>query len=153
MGHKKRKLFNRKNLFERWCIEFNERLRPKLIIGRFTGPKDWWKDEIIDPAQGQWGGELAVNKLIFPVKPVEAIIYTEIEKYKDIIIRNRLRKDDEGEIIFFKRFWNFKTIDNTKEIVDTILIYADLINTGDQRAIEEAKEVYEKYIDRRLRED
>ena len=153
MGYKKRKLLNKKNLFNRWCIEFNERLRPKLLIGRFTGPNDWWKKEMLDPIQAQWGGEIAVNKLMYPLKPVEMIIYTDIEKYKDIIIKNRLRKDHGGEITLFYRFWNFTKIKHPEDIVDLILVYADLMNTGDQRAAEVAKELYEKYIDRRFRED
>ena len=151
MGQKIRKLLNKKNLFNRWCIEFNERLRPKLLIDRFTGPNNWWREEILDPAQAQWGGEVAANKLIGYTKPNEIIIYTDTEKYKKIVIKNRLRKDEEGDIAFFNRFWHFSDCQDV--IADPILVYSDLLNTGDQRAVEVAKEIYEEYIDKRFRQD
>jgi hypothetical protein len=50
----------------------------------------------------------------------------------------------------YETFW--KTAINDRDTTDPMLTYADLINTGDPRNMEIAQIVYEKYIDRHLRE-
>ena len=51
-----------------------------------------------------------------------------------------------------KKFWNFENNDYPG-LTHPILIYADLLATGDPRNIETAKIIYEKDIVRYLRED
>jgi len=153
MGFKGRQLLKKKELFNRWCVEYNEKLKPKLLINKFIGSKDWWINKKLNPEYAQWGGEVGANKLINHIKPGEIIIYADRKKYKNLIIENRLRKDIDGEIIFLERFWKVEKNNEFKDIVNPILIYADLINTGNQRVIETARMIYEKYIDRRIREN
>jgi len=153
MGNRGRQILKKEELFNRWCIEYNEKLRPKLLINKFTGPKDWWTHHKLNPEYAQWGGEVAANKLINYIKPGEIIIYADYEKYKNVVIENRLRKDTNGEIVFFERFWKVNKNNEFKDIVNPILIYADLINTGNQRVIETARMIYEKYINRHIREN
>ena len=150
MGKKGRKLLKNEELFNRWCIDFNEKLKPKLLINKFTGPENWWINYKLKPEDAQWGGEVAANKLTKYLKPQDIIIYVDPEKYQNIIIKNRLRKDINGNIIFFERFWKFDINIELQEIVNPILIYADLINTGNQRVLEMAKRIYEEYIDRHI---
>jgi hypothetical protein len=151
MGDRGRQLLKKVELFNRWCIEFNEKLRPKLLINKYAGPKDWWTQYKLNPEYAKWGGEVAANKLINYLKPQDIIIYADLKKYKDIIIDNKLRRDTDGEVIFFNRFWKVNGNNEFKEIVNPILIYADLINTGNQRVIETARVIYEKYINRHIR--
>lgn len=153
MGDKGRQLLRKEELFNRWCIEYNEKLRPKLLINKFAGPKDWWTHQKLNPEYAQWGGEVAANKLINYIKPQDIIIYADREKYKNIVIKNKLRKDTNGDIVFFERFWKVDKNNEFQEIVNPILVYADLINTGNQRVIETARVIYEKYIDGRIREN
>lgn len=153
MGDRGRQLLKKEELFNRWCIDYNEKLKPKLLINKFTGPKDWWVHNKLNPEYAQWGGEVAANKLTKYVKPRDIIIYADNEKYKSIIIENRLREDINGDIAFFDRFWKIDKNNGFKEVVNPILIYADLINTGNQRALETARMIYEKYIDRHIREN
>jgi hypothetical protein len=153
MGNKGRQLLKKKKLFDRWCVEYNEKLRPKLLINKFTGPKDWWIHKKLNPEYTQWGGEVAANKLINHIKPGEIIIYTNYKMYKNLIIENRLRKDTDGEITILEKFWKLGENDEPMDVVNPILIYADLINIENQRTIETARIIYEKYIDRRIREN
>jgi len=152
MGKMGKQLLKEKELLNRWCVEYNEKLRPKLLIDIFTGPRDWWIHEKLNPKYTQWGGEVAANKLIKHIKPEEIIIYADYKKYKNLIIQNRLRKDINGEITILKKFWKVEN-NEFKDAVNPILIYADLINTDNQRTIETARIIYEKYIDRRIREN
>ncbi len=153
MGDRGRQLLKKEELFNRWCIEYNEKLRPKLLINKFTGPKDWWTHQKLNPEYAHWGGEVAANKLINYIKPGEITLYADCEQYKNVVIENKLRKDANGEIVFFERFWKVNRNNEFKEIVNPILIYADLINIGNQRVIETARVIYEKYIDRHIREN
>ncbi len=51
-----------------------------------------------------------------------------------------------------KKFWNFEDNDYPG-MTHPILIYADLLATGDPRNIETAKIIYEKDIVRYIKED
>ncbi len=148
MGKRGRKLLKNEELFNRWCIDYNEKLKPKLLINKFTGPENWWINYKLNPKYTQWGGEVAANKLTKHIKPQDIIIYADREKYQNVVIENKLRKDINGNIEFFERFWKFDITNEFKETVNPILIYADLINTGNQRVLETARIIYEEYINR-----
>ena len=150
MGDKGRELLKKEELFNRWCIDYNEKLRPKLLINKFTGPKNWWIQYKLNPEYAQWGGEVAANKLTKYIKPQDIIIYADREKYQNVIIENKLRKDINGNIEFFERFWKFDRTNEFKKTVNPILIYADLIKTGNQRVLETAGIIYEEYINRHI---
>ena len=57
MGKKDRRLLKKEELFNRWCINYNEKLRPKLLIGKFSGHEGWWNHYKLNPEYAQWGGE------------------------------------------------------------------------------------------------
>ena len=151
MGDKGRELLKKEELFNRWCIDYNEKLRPKLLINKFTGPENWWINNKLNPKYAQWGGEVAANKLTKYLKPQNIIIYIDREKYQNVVIENKLRKDINGNIEFFERFWKFEINNEFEEIVNPILIYTDLINIGNQRTLETARIIYEEYINRHIR--
>jgi len=70
-----------------------------------------------------------------------------------LVLKNRLRKAEQGNVEILTPFWNFKYELADRDIVPPILVYADLMATGDQRNIETAEMIYEKYIDGFIRED
>lgn len=153
MGKKGRKLLNNEGLFNRWCTEYNEKLKPKLLINKFTGPENWWTNYKLDPEYAQWGGEVAANKLTKYLKPHDIIIYVNREKYQKIIIENRLHKNINGDVTFYDRFWKLNMDTGFTEVVHPILVYADLINTNNQRILEMAKIIYKKYVNRYIRKN
>ena len=71
------------------------------------------------------------------------------------MIDNRLRKDPNGNIKIYKAFQENKKNDQLKlnDIVDPIIIYADLLATGDPRNLETARIIYDQYITGLVRED
>lgn len=153
MGKRGKKLIHKENLFNRWCTEYAEKLRPKLFLGKFKGPNDWWKNRNLNPDFAQWGGEVAAHKLTKYIKPQNILIYTIRHQYNNLITENRLIKDEKGETEILERFWGFNKIDEFNDIVHPVLVYADLTATGNQRNIETAKMIYEQYIVRYIREN
>jgi hypothetical protein len=69
------------------------------------------------------------------------------------LLECKLRKDPIGEVEILDRFWDYDENTEYRDLVHPILIYADLVATGNQRNIETAKMIYEDYIIRLVRED
>ncbi len=58
-------------------------------------------------------------------------------------------KDEHGNLEVLQKFWNFKpAAENVKNypVVPPLLIYADLVATGDARNLETAKMIRERFL-------
>ena len=147
-----RRLVRKKELLEQWVMAYPQRLRPKQMIGRFKGPQEpWWMN--VDPVtfDGQWGGEIGAKYLTQYLKPQFVTLYAA-KQPGDMIIKQKLRKDPQGDVEILKRFWNFPNLNETATIVPPLLVYADLLATGDERNIETARMIYERYLTRLIKE-
>ena len=153
MGKRGKKLVNKEKLFERWADAYPENLKPKLLMGRFRGEENWWKDMKLDPAFAQWGGEVAAAKLTGYLKPETIMLYTDKNRMADIVIENKLKKDPQGNVEILERFWQADHGLDEGETVHPFIIYADLVAIGDQRTMETAKMIYERHIEGYFRQD
>ncbi|MBS0287731.1 MAG: hypothetical protein JSR17_10565 [Proteobacteria bacterium] len=145
-----RKLINIESLIEKWVDGFEEKLRKKLILGRFkTDEFNWWKDAKM-PKNSYWGAEVAAANMTNYLKPEIITIYTDnnINKLKLI---HELKSEPNGNIEVLKTFWNFTQKSQELNLVPPLLTYADLIISGDPRNIETAKIIYEKNILKHLK--
>jgi hypothetical protein len=125
---------------------YPEQLRPKLGLGRFKADDpDWWKHVDITGYNACWGGEVAAAKLTRHLKPEKVIIYAP-EPPGKLIIEQKLRKTTGGDIEILKSFWKFDHEFHALGIAPPLLIYADLMVTGDDRNIETAEIIYDKYL-------
>lgn len=147
MGKKGKKLLNMKTLFERWVAAYTDYLKPKLLLGRFRGDGDWWKEVQLDPVIAQWGGEVAAAKLTRYLKPGIVTLYADKNRLTDLVIANRLKKDPLGNVEIIERFWPPLNYFGEGETVHPILIYADLAAIGEQRTMETARMIYEQHLD------
>jgi hypothetical protein len=163
MGRRGRRLVRKKKLLERWVTEYPQQLRRKNFIGRYrVADPDWWKDANLRNLQAFWGGEVAANKLTKYLKPQDITIYA-IKPVNKLILKNKMQKDPKGNIELLEVFWRtmrqqdmFRRTEPYPEepdLVHPILIYADLMATGDPRNIETAEIIYERELDRFIRED
>ena len=152
-GKQGKRLLNRKELFDRWATAYPDALKPKLQLGRFHGDKYWWKDLQLDATVAQWGGEVAAAKLTGYLKPETVTLYADKKQLAELVIRNRLKKDPEGEVEILDRFWNANPEFDDDDTVHPFLIYADLVALGDQRTMETAKILYEQHLERYFRQD
>lgn len=153
IGNRNRKLMNLNKLFKRWVEAYPEQLRPKLIKERYeTVNHKWWKEIDIKEYAADWGGEVAAAQLTGYLKPVNFTIYAN-QPFGKLVLKNKLHKAENGNVEILTPFWNFKYEIEDRGIVPPILVYADLMATGDPRNIEAAGIIHEKYIDRFIRED
>lgn len=153
MGRRGRKLVRKDNLLKRWVTAYPEQLRPKEQKGRFRAmDDDWWKNVEIKHHGAYWGGEVAAAILTNYLKPATVTIYTN-KPIGKLLLKNKLKRVHEGNIEIFNVFWGFKHNGYYDDIVHPILIYADLLATGDIRNIETARIIYEKELARFVRED
>lgn len=146
------RLINKERLLERWITTYPEQLRPRLILGRFRGTAGWWKDAKLDPAQAEWGGEAAAAKLTGYLNPQEITVYVDKENPGVVLIPHKLKPDVDGEVELLRRFWRPGAVPPHRGMVHPLLVYADLMGTGNQRNIETARMIYEQYIVQFVRE-
>jgi len=153
MGKRGLRLLQKEKLLQRWVTAYPEQLRPKLLLGRFRGEYGWWQQKTLDPFRAQWGGEVAAAKLTQYLQPETITIYTTPQELDQLLIKNRLKRDQTGDIEILKRFWKLPEIWKHEDLVHPILMYADLLATGNERNIETAKMIYDQHIVQLIRED
>jgi hypothetical protein len=152
-GERKRRVTNLQTLLRRWVEAYPDELRRKLVVDRFTADhRDWWKEVNIVEYHAWWGGEVAAAKLTQHLKPEKVLIYAN-EPPGKLIIVNKLRKANDGDVEILKPFWKFNHDFDAQGIAPPLLVYADLMATGDDRNIETAGIIYDKYLLRPDRED
>lgn len=146
----KRKLIDKERLFHKWVEYYPDKLRNKLFLGEFLAQNhDWWNDIQIEKFHGVWGGEVAAAKLTNYLKPQDATAYIpKLEKF-NLVREAELKKmtvhaDIQLNIVqLFEPFWR---VEDADRYAPDMLIYADLIATGNSRNIEVANLIYRERI-------
>lgn len=152
-GKRGRRLLRRKELLDRWVTMYPDQLRQKNLMGRYKAPDvEWWKNEDLINFPAYWGGEIAAAKLTKYLKPQTITIYVKQETGR-LFLKHKILKEPNGNIETLKVFWNFEFNWKFPNLVHPILIYADLLATGDTRNIETAEIIYEQELTRLIRED
>jgi hypothetical protein len=153
MGKKGRRLIKKRELLQRWVNLYAELLRPKLLIGKYTTDNtDWWKNQDIINVNALYGGETAAALLTKYLKPQNHTIYAK-DNYGKLLLQLKLKNDPNGNIEVLKKFWNFEDASADNNLVNPVLIYADLLATDDNRNIETANLIYKNEIIRYIGQD
>lgn len=148
-----RYLIQIKALLDRWVIAYPEQLRPKLVIGTYTtDTPDWWKSTNLQKQQAYLGGEIAAEHLTHYLQAYKKTIYLRGPATK-LEVAAKLQKDPNGEVELLNAFWNEELDEHDRKTVHPILVYADLLATGDPRNMETAERIYEQDIAEYIRED
>ena len=139
------------NLLIKWAEAYQYNLKPQLKIGtfRFLKENDFnnWQQIDLQKDKTLWGGEPAGDLLTNYLRPAELTLYT-LESRGELMKNYRLIPDDKGNVKVYKMFW--KHDNNQQNTVPPLLIYADLMNIGDERTIETAQKIYNEYIQAKL---
>lgn len=144
-------LIHKKTLMGRWVEAYADRLRPKMVLGRYRAEnKVWWQGAALDPMETQWGGEVAAARRTGHLKPTQAVLYTKARAEK-LAIQNQLTAQTDGDVEVLKMFWDFHAA--TDDCVPPLLIYADLVVSGDGRGREAAGKIYDHDLARLIGED
>lgn len=145
---KKYKYLNREKLFEEWVREYNNKLRPKLRSRRYkwlNKDQNWRKKKLPDGAF--WGGSNAAEILTKYLIANKIEIYTGLG-FEQVMKSLKILPDEKGEITMTEIFWSD---DKQKvQLVDPILIYADLLNDGTARSLEAANMIFKEYVEAKL---
>ena len=127
-------LRKRQSLIDRWTQGYNDTLKPKLFISRFTflSPevREQWQS-IQLPKTLSWGGEPTAALMDGYLRPERWDIYTA-DNANALIATGRMIPAPQGEIYVYKRFWQ-------TEGTPLLVMYADLMATEDDRCREAAE--------------
>ena len=138
---------NKKELLTHWINEYDRRLKPGLFISRFDflhdQDYDRWKQVKLEQPYTCWGGEPAAELLTGNLKPGEWTMYTT-ETEMNLVKRYRVMPKKAGVIVAYKRFWPRQ--DKEPKFAPPLLVYADLVNTGERRNIETAQRIFDEYL-------
>ena len=154
---KTRRLFQTQRLLTQWTDAYARLLRPRTLIGRFYVPTlEGWREWPIKKYKALWGGEPAAALLTEYLRPGELTLYAEKLPGPLVAQQKLLRAPEPGHMAAVeirRRFWNFAGDPAQPDITPPLLVYADLLATGDGRCIETAKMVYEAYVARLFEND
>jgi hypothetical protein len=144
-----RRLHEGERLLGLWVDAYARQLRPRLALGRyFVQTIGDWRDWPLAAHAAQWGGEPAGALLTQYLKPAELTLYAEklpgllAGKYK---LRQEADAQHRDAVEVRRRFWDFPG-EQGQACVPPVLVYADLLATGDARCIETAKRLYEEHV-------
>lgn len=160
---KERHLVDYQRLLDRWVETYPEKLKPKQLIGNFLAEDpDWWKSIDIRSFEGVWGGETAAALYTSFLKPETGTVYLPKGMANQFLAQARLRKAPElqqaepGSVRVYNMFWHekaaFLDIQQKRGLAPPVLVYADLVATGDPRNRETAKMIYDEYLAKYCRE-
>lgn len=146
------RLTNKDQLLEKWINAYEERLKPTLEVGtfRFLKQEDFnqWKKITLRPMKTYWGGEPAGDLFTDYLTPEILTLYT-IETRNELIKNYRLIPDENGDVKVYEKFWLYDEVNYN--IAPPLLVYADLINTRNERCIDTAKKIYDKFLQDKFR--
>jgi len=147
-GRETTTLKNKQELVAQWLAAYEEKLHPKLPLGRFRFAEkerfETWKGLELKKGKTWWGGEPAADLLTHYLKPGVLSIYTREDRLT-LMKKYHIAPDPKGNVILLHPFWP-ERIDTNELTVPPLLIYADLLATGDHRCIETAQLLYERSL-------
>ena len=140
-------LEKRERLLDAWVDAYPRELRPLLEPQRFrTDKAEWWK-QADWTLLGAWlGGEPAAAVMTRHLRPALATVYLA-GGLPEMAKALRLAKDEQGNVEVLQKFWNFdQEAGPGPRMVPPLLVYADLLATGDARNLETAALLRERYL-------
>ncbi len=144
-GGKTLHLLRRPDLITQWVNAYIQKQAYKATIDRFRAADPaWWQAVDVKRYDACFGGDVAAAKLTGYLKPALCIVHTfgdPMPLKRDM----RMRADSQGDIFITDAFWRFPP-DKRTDTAPPLLIYAELLATGDPRAIETAQLIHERYL-------
>ena len=142
----RRYLLNRKELFRKWLSGFMD-YRPRWNVVRLeSASPDWWKKANLRHTDIFWGGETAASILTKGfLTPEKATLYTDKIIY-NFVLEHGLRKVASGGNVELMAPLPGRPSLIRDDCVHPLLVYADLIYSGNDRSREAADRIYDIYL-------
>ncbi len=154
--NKRRRLLNKRKLFELWVENYPLKLRNKNDLGVYVAEDfNWWVNYPINKHHGNWGGEVAAAIQTNYLKPAEVTVYIPIEEKFNLIQKAKLKRlgtnqiNDKNTVQLFQKFW----LDHETKTTPPLITYADLVTTADPRNLEAADLIYTKHLKDKIEND
>lgn len=136
---------NKELLFRKFVEGYNQKLRPKLFIGRFDFAQEGKQNSVIlDEHEACWGGDKAAEQLTKYLEPQDYLIYT-YESHQKTLIKNRLKLAPKGSISIYSACWQVN-VESMPQVAPAYVVYADLLHAQDPRCEDAAERLYENTI-------
>lgn len=148
------KFHNKKELLEKWLLNFGERLRPKLLIGTYKISPETDVQKIAQILKNKkidfaLGGETGAEVLSHYYRAGNIDLFIPEQQLLEVIKFLKLVPASESNVRLFNLFTKeiiFKDNSFSVPLVLPILIYAELLFQENDRAIETADIIYNKYV-------
>lgn len=149
-NEQERVLANLPELLAQWVTAYHQKLKPKLFRGKFRLPFAANQIKYFQLSDDDhWGGEPAADLLTNYLYPAQWTLYSQKDR-KTLIADYKLVPDPKsGNFEVYSPFWKVGVKPFTireLQVVSPLLVYADLIASGNDRNIETAKRIYEQYL-------
>ncbi|AJY11800.1 hypothetical protein K6W16_24220 [Burkholderia dolosa] len=136
---------------QEWVALYPSRLRAKLPARRFSAvAPDWWRGFDFAAFDARLGGEPAADWLTHDLKPAAVTVYTHGAVANRLLLSARLRPDPRGDVEILNAFWPAAAAAGWRDahapVVPPLLIYADLVSSGDSRNLAAAERIHERYL-------
>ncbi len=150
---RQRKLSNVDRLIDKWVEAYPHQLKAKQRLGVFTGNNpQWWKSVNIKPLHALWAGEVAAAQYTQYLNPKNAVVYIDRADVSSFLQSTRLKavnahQQPDWRVDLVEPFWTgtMQSI-QSMDSVHPLIVYADLIESGDARNIDTANRIREKYL-------
>jgi hypothetical protein len=136
----------RNDLLQEWVTYYPAVLRPILGARRYQADREKLTQADLQTFRAYWGGEYGAELLTRYLKAQHFTIYVSGEPTTALMTKTRMRLAADGNTEILDMFWDSKLSEQGTAIVPPLLIYADLMTTGDPRNLEAAKKVYERFL-------
>jgi len=135
------------NIIQYWAEAYSTKVKPKLRAQRFKligAPKDWRSLPELLPGFAYSGIAAAAIEKFVLVASQEREVYGNLVEALTFFGQLRWVPDPKGEIICYERFWKsvgveWRLTGRSDHETIPLLTYADLLSTGDVRAIDVAE--------------
>jgi hypothetical protein len=147
----KRVIVDWRRVIEDWVSLYPTRLRPKLGGRRFaSSTPDWWRKIAFNDYDARLGGEAAAESLTHELRSAQVTVYAHTGVTPRFMTAARLRPDERGEVEILEAFWPATAEGRWQSagpgLVHPLLIYADLIASGDSRNHSVAQNIYDQFL-------
>lgn len=146
-GSRGRVLARAGELLDRWTEAYALSLAATLHLGYYrAADPSWWREagEYLRAGGVELGGEAAAGVLDDRLRPVTVTLYAA-EVPVQVLARYRCRRAhdvEDANVIVRRRFWTVPSFDADRQdgdgLVPAVLVYADLLLSGDPRQREHA---------------
>lgn len=143
-------------LLDRWAEAYPEKLVPELDMGLFQTPFQLpWKEMDLSQFGGCWGGEVGASFMDDFLLPARGTVYLPKDNMKALLMKYRIRKANKNlptssdTIRICDKFWTRSSElagvgSGPNKAAPDILVYADLLASGDPRNYEAAERLYDR---------